>query len=165
MTREIDIFAPVRDLGKGDALESWRWLVGKSASVKLLTAMGDIFFVKPSGIFRSETVFFLDTNAGTIEKASKSWASFRAAIKSMDNIPGHWFKYSLLTELSDSPLAEGNCYSPDHAPILGGDYERNNFQAVSWSVHVNLSGQIHEQIQKVPKGTPISNIKLKQSDS
>ena len=39
MTRQHqpDPFAPVTNLGEGDALESWRFLVGRKAQVRLLT--------------------------------------------------------------------------------------------------------------------------------
>ncbi|MFT6916966.1 MAG: hypothetical protein ACJAWL_003310 [Motiliproteus sp.] len=90
MNHDIDIFAPVNNIGDCEALESWRWLVGKSASVRLLTAMGNIFFVKSHGIFRRESVFFIDTNEGTVEMASGSWTNFRTIIKSMENVPGQW---------------------------------------------------------------------------
>ncbi len=160
MTNETDIFAPVRNLGEGDALESWRWLIGKSATVKLLTAMGDLFFVKPRGLLRQESVFFLDTCEGTAELASESWAEFRDIIKSMKNVPGHWFKYSLLVELSDKRLRDGECYSPDHPPILGGSYEKSNFRPISWEVHVDFMGQIHKQVIDLPAGTPVNTISL-----
>ncbi|MFC6635042.1 T6SS immunity protein Tdi1 domain-containing protein [Microbulbifer taiwanensis] len=160
MNQEVDIFAPVTDLGKGDALEAWRWLVGKNASIRLLTAMGDIFFVRRQGIFNRERVYFLDTGAGQVELASKSWKSFRAMITTMDSVPGHWFKYRLLVELSDQSLTEGCCFSPKKPPILGGCYKKENYNPVSWAVHVDLSGQLHEQIKDLPSGTPINSISL-----
>ncbi|BFM18389.1 hypothetical protein R50073_45720 [Maricurvus nonylphenolicus] len=160
MEKEVDIFAPVTDLGKGDALEAWRWLVGDTASVRLLTSMGDIFFVRKEGILKKERVYFLDTGAGEMELASKSWKLFREMIKTMDGVPGHWFKYSLLKEISDEPLEQGNCYSPNILPGLGGEYIKENFSPVSWIVHVDMAGQIHEQCKDFPPGTPINSFSL-----
>ncbi|MFA0791154.1 T6SS immunity protein Tdi1 domain-containing protein [Microbulbifer echini] len=160
MNKEVDIFAPITDLGKGDALEAWRWLVGGRASVRLLTAMGDLFFVKKEGILKKERVYFLDTGTGEVEIASKSWKLFRELVNSGGDVPGHWFKYSLLKELSGQPLDQGNCFSPKILPSLGGEYEKENYCAVSWVVHVDISGQIHEQIRDFPPGTPIKSMNL-----
>jgi hypothetical protein len=160
MNKEVEIFAPVTDLGKGDALEGWRWLVGEKASVRLLTAMGDLFFVKKEGMLKKERVYFLDTGTGEVELASKSWKSFRVMISTMEGVPGHWFKYSLLEELSEQPLEQGNCYSPNIPPALGGEYKKENYITVSWVVHLDMAGQIHEQCKDLPQGTAINSVSL-----
>ena len=69
-----DFFAPVRDLGEGDALEDWRWLVGKNCHALLLTAMGDLFIRRPPRLLRREAIFFLDTMSGRIERVAASYA-------------------------------------------------------------------------------------------
>lgn len=63
---EPDWLAPVTDLGDGDALEAWRFLAGDKATVRLLTAMGDVFLLRPHGLLRKEQVFLLDTGSGEL---------------------------------------------------------------------------------------------------
>ncbi|WP_444896635.1 T6SS immunity protein Tdi1 domain-containing protein [Microbulbifer sp. SSSA005] len=161
MDNEVDIFAPVTDLGKRDALECWRWLVGKKASMCLLTSMGDLFFKRKEGLLNKERVYFLDTGTGEMELAAKSWNAFREMMAAMKDIPGHWFKYRLLLELVEQPLTQGCCYSPIQPPIMGGEYITENYQSISWEVHLDLLGQIHEQLSGLPPGTPITSVSLK----
>ena len=162
MSDGIDEFAPVRNLGAGDALEAWRWLTGKSASVALLTSMGDLFFTRSKGLLRRKAVYFLDTYEGTVEVASSNWQEFKDRVGSGDDVPGHWFKYELLIELvaEYGGLRDGEVFSPTHPPILGGSYEVSNFARTEWAVHVGLMGQIHEQIKGLPEGAPIQSVKL-----
>ena len=57
-------------------------------------------------------------------------------------------------------LAPGQCYSPIHPPVLGGEMVPENFELVSWRVHFYVVGQIHEQVRNLPEGTPITGINI-----
>jgi len=73
---DVEPFAPINDLGAFDSLEDWRWLVGEKASARLLTAMGDIFFIKKN-FFGSEQVYLLDITLGDSRKIASSWKAFK----------------------------------------------------------------------------------------
>ena len=59
---DLNTFAPINDLGEGDALKSWRFLVGANAQVRLLTSMGDVFLLKPHGLL---TPGYVNWHAGS----------------------------------------------------------------------------------------------------
>ncbi|WP_444894394.1 hypothetical protein ACJJIW_13875 [Microbulbifer sp. JMSA004] len=44
---------------------------------------------------------------------------------------------------------------------MGGEYITENYQSISWEVHLDLLGQIHEQLSGLPPGTPIASVSLK----
>ncbi len=153
-------FAQINDLGVGDALEDWRWLVGKKAQVRLLTAMGDLFIVKTAGWFGKEEVCLLDTCAGQQQTVSPDWDSFRRRMASPDAEVSGWLKFHLLCDLyaAGSALSEGECFSPKILPVLGGKIEPSNFAPTKWRVHMAVSGQIHRQVKDLPPGTRITGI-------
>jgi hypothetical protein len=156
------MFAPVRDLGDGDALESWRWLVGAKAQVRLLTAMGDLFLLKPTGWFQKQKVYLLDTYSGQTRPIESDWASFKKRMAQPDTEVSEWVKYDILCDLHAAALtlSPGECFSPKIPMILGGAFEPDNFSATDWRVHISISGQIHQQVKDLPAGTPISGIHI-----
>ena len=163
----IDVFpealAPVHDLGTGAPLASWRWLVGSTARPRLLTAMGDLFLVKPTGLLRRQSVFLLDTSAGSFEHVASSWDAFRELIAAPSEDVADWFKLSLVVALRDAGivLSMGQCYSAIHPLALGGSIGIDNFEQCSWQLHVGLMGQIHQQLRNVPAGTRVTGISVK----
>lgn len=154
---EVEPFAPVIDLGDFDSLEDWRWLVGKKAYARLLTAMGDIFFIKKS-FLGSEQVYLLDVTLGDSRKIAGSWDALKKRLASPDTEVLLWYKFGLLDEIHASigQLSEGCCYSPKLLPILGGSFDVINYEQTPWHVHVSINGQIHEQIKDLPAGAKIS---------
>jgi hypothetical protein len=153
-------FAQISDLGIGDGLEDWRWLVGKKAQVRLLTAMGDLFIVKPAGWFGKEDVCLLDTCSGQQRSVSSDWDSFKRRMAAPDAEVSDWLKFGLLCDLyaTGSMLSEGECFAPKIPPILGGKIEPSNFAPTKWRVHVTISGQIYRQVKDLPPGTRITRI-------
>jgi hypothetical protein len=120
-TAAKDLFAPIADLRAGDALEDWRWLIGKGCDALLLTAMGDVFVHRPARLFRREAVYFLDTMIGAYKRVASSHAELRELLQSEDHAD-RWLLPSLVEELRSRGvvLQPGQCYSPKHPPILGG---------------------------------------------
>ena len=158
----LDPFAPINDLGVGDALESWRWLVGSKVQPRLLTAMGDLFVIK-HGLFGVAPVFLLDSTSGGFRKVARSWKSLKKRIASPDSEVSEWLKYGLHCAIhaTQGDLKEGCCYSSKIPPILGGDYAPQNFESMSWRVHLDIMGQIHQQVKHLPLGTPISSVAMR----
>jgi len=162
----INPFAPVQDLGVGDALEHWRWLVGSNAKPRLLTAMGDVFIVKTRWL-GSDPVYLLDSCSGEFKKVTDTWAQFKKRMAAPDDETSSWLKYGLLLaiESASGELERGHCYSQKIPTILGGAYEPGNFESSSWRVHLSVLGQVHEQVKKLPAATPVSGVTLKHGDA
>jgi hypothetical protein len=152
-----DLVAPVRDLAVGDALECWRWLAGEQAKPLLLTALGDLFAELPSG-----QVALLDTYEGTFKSVAADRAAWKDALRDPRHIEA-WFGPGLVLSLRERGLflADGQCYSPIHPLVLGGNMEPENFEATDWRVHLAIMGQIYEQSKDLPSGTPITGFKWK----
>ena len=160
---EPDNYAPVTDLGHGDALSPWRFLVGPKAQVRLLTAMGDLFLLKPHGLLRRPHVFLLDTFAGQCLLVSDTWEDFKRRMAAPDHGVAAWLKFGLLCDLHDAgkTLTEGQCFSATIPGFIGGRFEIENFEPTPWRIHVHVSGQIFEQVKDLPPGTPITGIDVK----
>ena len=151
-----DLFAPVADLAQGDGLEDWRWLVGRAARPLLLTAMGDVFLIKPGGILRRQSVYLLETGTGRCERVAASYEELRELFSTSDSSTA-WLLPELVASLRacGQALGEGECYSPRRLPALGGTFEAANFAAVNWRVHLAITGQIHDSLKDVPDGTQV----------
>lgn len=160
---EPDPIAPVADLGEGDALESWRFVVGAKAKVQLLTAMGDVFLLRPHGLLRKEQVFLLDTGSGEMLRVESDWQAFKQRMAHPDAEVAVWLKFDLLCDLHDAGkiLEPGQCYSPTIPPCIGGKYDVSNFEPTPWRAHLQTSGQIFAQVKDLPPGTPITGFDIK----
>lgn len=151
------LFAPVRDLGVGDALEDWRWRVGQGARPLLLTALGDLFLTQPRRFFRGGGVSFLDTMSGRCRRVASSYEELRELL-TVPELEAEWLQPGLVAALRESGarLREGECYSPKLLPALGGALEAANFSATDWRVHLAITGQLHQVLRNVPDGTRVS---------
>ena len=157
-----DLFAPVRDLASGDALHDWRWLIGEDCKPLLLTAMGDLFVLRPEKGATPPGVVFLDTCSGTAERVADSYDHLKELLQDLANIEV-WLLPDLVADLADrgEMLTEGQCYSAKHPPVLGGPQEADNYEPVDWRVHIGLAGQIHRQLRDVAPGTPVNSITIR----
>lgn len=151
-----DLFAPVTDLAQGDALEDWRWLVGRAARPLLLTAMGDVFLIKPGGLLRRHSVYLLETGTGRCERVASTYEELRELLSTSDSSAA-WLLPELVASLraSGQTLSEGECYSPKLVPALGGTFEAANFAPVNWRVHLAITGQVHDNLKDVADGTKV----------
>jgi hypothetical protein len=68
----------------------------------------------------------------------------------------------LIVELrkAGKTLGPGQVYSFKNPPVLGGEYEVDNFEPMDIEVHFSIFGQIHRQVKDLPPGTPITGMKL-----
>jgi hypothetical protein len=137
-------------------LNDWRWLVGASHQVILITAVGDAFLQhKENG-----SIQFLDTIAGELQFISESADGLMGLLQDRDFVL-NYFGVALFADLqkSDNGLTKGQIYSYKHPPVLGGEIVLENIEATDIDVHFALMGQIHQQASKMADGTPISGIK------
>lgn len=154
-TRRVEfeeLLAPVAgEFDIEDALEEWRWLVTGKHRPLVVTALGDLFMISVD-----QTVRFLDTIAGTCEQVASSVAEWEQRLREREQFD-QWFMPAFVHQLRESNvLAQGECYSPLHPPVLGGTYTVENWPAISWRVHFSHAGRMHDAIKDLPDGTAIT---------
>ncbi len=142
--------------GAEDLLRDWRWLVGDSMQLLLVSSLGDMFLADADG-----RVFWLDTGAGQLQQVAETAKDFKALMQQPENAD-QWFIPQLVGDLmvSGVRLAPGQCYSYKKPPILGGEIQPGNFEPCDLSVHFSILGQIHRQVKNLPPGTKITDIKI-----
>lgn len=142
--------------GADDLLRDWRWLLGDSMQLLIVSALGDMFLEDAEG-----HVHWLDTGSGQLEQVSGSAEEFKRLMQQRENAD-QWFVPQLVGDLmaSGMRLAPGQCYSYKKPPVLGGEIEPENFEPTDLSVHFSILGQIHRQVKDLPPGTKISDIKI-----
>jgi len=143
--------------GADDLLQDWRWLLGDSMRLLLVSAIGDMFLADSTG-----QVFWLDTGAGQLQKIAAGIDQFQQLRQQRENVD-QWFIPQLVVDLITNGirLGPGQCYSYKKPPILGGEIELSNFEPTDLSVHFSILGQIHRQVKDLPPGTKIKDIKIK----
>jgi hypothetical protein len=142
--------------GADDLLSDWRWLLGDSMQLLIVSALGDMFLADAEG-----HVHWLDTGSGQLEQVADSIEEFKRLMQQRENAD-QWFVPQLVGDLiaRGLRLAPGQCYSYKKPPVLGGEIEPGNFEATDLSVHFSILGQIHRKVKDLPPGTKISDIKI-----
>ena len=137
-------------------LEDWRWLIGTSARLLLVSSIGDAFLEDSDG------VHWLNVGDGSYTKIADSVAAFQSFLASSVKID-EWFIPQLVGDIlaSGTTRAHHECFGFKKPPVLGGEYAPGNFEATDLSVHFSMLGQLHKQIKNLPPGTPISRITIK----
>ena len=150
-------FADISGIDAGELLDEWRWLLRDSAfDVYRATAMGDLILRDPSGVFR-----FLDMVDGKLEHLAETESALAERLQDRgerQRLLGTFVVRGLRD--SGKALLAGQCYSPDHPPILGGNLDDENLQPCDTRVHASMQGQIHKQVKDLPPGTRISDIRI-----
>ncbi|MGC5021810.1 T6SS immunity protein Tdi1 domain-containing protein [Micromonospora sp. DT47] len=136
-------------------LESWEW-IGVSAKTPLFTSpFGDVIFRADDGFW------WLDTLEGSL---TRPWTTGEALKADLNTTEGQ-DRY-LLAGLGLGAERRGLTPTPSQVygfkipPILGGKVDMENVEVIDFVVGLNIAGQIHEQVQALPSGTPISRITL-----
>jgi hypothetical protein len=139
-----------------DLLRDWRWLLGDSMRLLLVSAIGDMYLADSAS-----RVFWLDAGSGQLQKIAESIDQFQQLRQQPQNA-NTWFIPKLIGDLITRGirLAPGQCYSYKKPPVLGGEFEPSNFQPTDLSVHFSILGQIHKQVKDLPPGTKIKDIKI-----
>ena len=134
-----------------DLLSGWSEALPPSFTLWLVNRFGDIFFVSDDG-----AVHLLDVGRCVVERLAESRDDFIAQIDLADNADG-W----LMIPLVDQCVSEGlvlstsQCYGYKVPPILGGEYNTQNFEPTDLSVHYSFLGDIFAQTKDLPDGTAI----------
>lgn len=140
---------------EADLLSAWNWLFkDQTYSVHQITSMGDMFLIAPDG-----TLHFLDTIEGQLVPFAANLDAYTDLLQDR-HVRQRYLATALVRDLvaSGVVLQAGQCYSPDHPPILGGTLDQSNMRPVDVVVHMSIMGQIHKQLRDLPPGTPITDI-------
>jgi len=132
--------------------ESWNWLIGTDKKPILMSSIGDLFLADNKGV-----CYWLNVGEGILEKVADSTDEFKAKLKDNEQID-EWFLIGLIEKLKESglELIDKHLYGYKKLPVLGGEYEPENFELTDIEVHFELSGQIQKQIKDLPDGTKVN---------
>ncbi|WP_242133009.1 T6SS immunity protein Tdi1 domain-containing protein [Aestuariivivens marinum] len=135
-------------------IESWDWLIGTDKTPILMTSIGDLFLTDKNG-----NCYWLNVGEGILDKVADSIDEFNLKLKD-NELVDEWFLIGLVEKLKEKglELTDKHLYGYKKLPVLGGEYEPDNFELTDIEVHFELSGQIHKQIKDLPDGTKV-NIK------
>ncbi len=132
-------------------VESWDWLIGTDKKPILISSIGDIFLSDKNG-----NCYWLNVGEGNFEKVAESLEEFETKLNNNEQV-AEWFLVGLVEKIKEHglELTEKHLYGYKKLPILGGEYEPENFELTDIEVYFELSGQIHKQINDLPDGTKI----------
>jgi Domain of unknown function (DUF1851) len=136
-------------------LEDWRWLVGDSMHVALISALGDTFLQDA----RDGSVHLLAAGSGDFLRIADNLEQFSELLGTPDFVVDQ-FAPGVVVEMRalGRPLVPGQVYGYKKPPALGGTYSTDNLEPTDISVHFSLLGQILRQVRDLPPGTPISRV-------
>ena len=151
-----DLKVNISNINNNSLLESWHWLIGNDKTPILVSSIGDVFLTDKSG-----KCFWLNIGEGIIDEVAENVEEFKEKLNDKE-IVNEWFLVELITELKKNgmELTENNLYGYKKLPILGGEYEPENFEITNIEIHFDLSGQIHKQVKDLANGTKVNNIKM-----
>lgn len=138
-------------------LSEWTWAMPEPLRPVLLTAMGDAFAQGESG-----AVYFVDMVDGSIRCVADDGDSFQSLLRNNQFVTEHLFPSRIVQfRNAGMTLQPGQVYSHKQLLLLGGADDIDNVEATDISVHISIHGQVHRQVQDLPEGTPISEIRIK----
>ena len=151
-----ELIVNINKHGGDDLLADWRWLLGDSMQLLVVSALGDMFLADAAG-----RVHWLDTGTGQLTEVAGSAEEFKRLMQQRENAD-QWFVPELIGDLiaSGLRLGPGQCYSYKKPPVLGGEIQPRNFKPTDLSVHFSVLGQIHQKISELPPGTKISDVRI-----
>lgn len=152
-----DLTVNFSGIDASELVEDWRWLVGEQRLPILLTAIGDAFLQDVS----DGSVHLLSVGSGMTEQVAASVEEFKALLSEKEFVVEN-FVPRIVVELRTlgQTLAPGQIYGYKVPPVLGGKYSTENLEPTDIRVHFSLLGQMHRQLQNVPEGTSITEIKI-----
>jgi hypothetical protein len=132
--------------------ESWDWLIGNDKTPILVSSIGDIFLED-----RNKKCYWLNVGEGIFEKVAEDKTEFKEKLNDKE-IVNEWFLVELVATLKKGgmELTNKKLYGYKKLPVLGGEYEPENFELTDIEVHFELCGQIHKQIRDLPDGTKVN---------
>jgi hypothetical protein len=153
-----DLTINFQHLDRETLMGSWRWLIGPTKQIILLTAVGDAFLQDA----QDGTIHFLDTIAGDVQLIAESYDDLQTLLSDKEFVV-NYFAVELYADLQQQgkSLSAGHLYSYKHPPVLGGQVALDNIEPTDIDVHFTLMGQIHQQIKGAPKGTSIGRVTIR----
>ncbi|MGF1731252.1 T6SS immunity protein Tdi1 domain-containing protein [Photobacterium kasasachensis] len=132
-------------------IEDWQWLVGSALPI-LISSVGDAFLQTESG-----EIHWLITGSGELEKVADSYEDFQSKLQD-NKLVNEWFLVPVVAKLKSLGvnLVDGKLYGFKQFPVLGGEYEAENYELTDIEVYFSMSGQIHYQIKDIPAGAQVN---------
>ncbi len=152
-----DLTVNFSHLNREDILSDWVWLTGDAKLPILLSASGDAFLQDTNDGY----IYWLDTATAELFKVADNADEFQSLLSDKEFVVNH-LSVNMVGDLikNNITLDQGQIYSYKQPPVLGGEYALQNVEAIDVLVHFSFSGQIHEQVKDLPKGTKVNDIKL-----
>lgn len=146
-----DLTVSFEHIDRTKLLEDWQWLVGSSLPI-LITSVGDVFLQNEKG-----EVYWLITGSAEFEKVADNYEEFQAKLND-NNLIHEWFLVPVVSQLKEQgvQLEQGKLYGFKKLPVLGGQYEAENFELTDIEVHFAMSGQMNFKIKDLPDGTKVN---------
>jgi Domain of unknown function (DUF1851) len=152
-----DLTVNIDDLDSERLLDDWRWLIGPSKRLVLVSAIGDAF-LQDDG---DGSIHLLDTAAGSCSLVAQDAGEFRSLLADSAWVTDNLAALVIADFLgNDLRLERGEIYSWKRPPVLGGEYELANAETSDIAVHFSITGQIHQQVRDLPAGTPITELRI-----
>lgn len=134
-----------------DALSSWAWIGLDGKTPLFASVFGDVFLRSDDG------VWWLDTIDGELKREWDTLDELEAVL----NTGAGQEKYlmvELAQELHDRGLlpGEGEVYDFTHPVALGGELEADNVEVVDMVMSIDILGQIHDQVRRIPPGARVN---------
>lgn len=147
-----DLQVNFSNIDQNRLLESWNWLIGNDKRPILISSIGDLFLADENGI-----CYWLNVGEGILERIAESVEEFKVKLNNNEQVD-EWFLIGLVEKLKENglELRDNHLYGYKKLPVLGGEYEPDNFELTDIEVHFELSGQIHKQIKYLPEGTKVN---------
>ena len=136
-----------------EALESWAW-VGLDGKVPVLSSLfGHVFLQSAEGYW------YLDVIGGSLEMLWPDAASLQAVLDTDEGLDEFLLGgIALAADGQGVALAANQVYDFNPPPVLGGPFDVANLVASDFVVAVNIAGQIHDQLRRLPPGTKVREV-------
>lgn len=122
----------------------------------IASPFGDVFLQSPDGPY-----WVLSLLDGSFEQCASSAAELQEVLDTEDGQDDF-----LLGGLAMAAWRAGHVPGSDEVlafkipPVLGGTFKVENIEVMDFVVIANLSGQLHRQLDGVPPGTAISELRI-----
>ena len=152
-----DLTVNFQHLDRDSLLEDWRWLIGPNKSPVLLAAIGDAFVQDAE----DNSIHLLSVATGKLQQVAADPEEFRSLLGQKEFVVNHLAVQAIGEMIRTGvTLGPGQIYSFKQPPALGGAYALENLEPTDIEVHFSLSGQIFEQISKLPPEAQITSVTI-----
>ncbi|HNG92500.1 MAG TPA: DUF1851 domain-containing protein [Acidobacteriota bacterium] len=131
--------------------KEWKWLIGDGMRPLRFTACGDVFLSDTRG-----AVYWLRTVEGQLEKVATSQAEFQSKLQQSE-FRETVLQVSTVNQLRAmlGALPPGKCYGLKLLPVLGGNYNFENYVHMRLAEHIGFTGNVRFQVKDLPPGATI----------